>query len=399
MSQDTSDGQSPSESAAAPADCPHRPPCPGCPRFGAGGLDPEVQTALNALAQTSSLPEPQVHVGPGLGWRHRARLMVRGRARSPKVGLFQAGSHRIADTPNCAVHHPLINAVAAELKAAIRETGTRPYADGPDVGCVRALQVVVARASQTAQVVVITNEATPEPSAALLLNLQARLRDRLHGLFWNGNPGRHNTLVGPHWKHIGGEAAIVENICGADVHFPPDAFGQANLNLADLLVARIADCVPASAQVADLYSGCGSIGLPLLQRGHVVHFNERAAGSLQGLQRALDRLSPSDQTRARVHPGDAADYSETSSFLSECDTIIVDPPRKGIDPALLERVMAHAPDRFIYVSCGFPAFLAHARALTDRGFRMTHLEAFALFPFSEHVETLAVFEPPLEPPL
>ncbi len=373
--------------------CPHRPPCPGCPRFGDPGLDPEAEGALCALAAEAGLPAPVVHAGPGLGWRHRARLMVRGRARSPKIGLFQAGSHRIVDTPNCAVHHPLINEVAAAARESIRATGTRPYADGPDVGCVRALQVVVARASRTAQVVVITNEATPEASAPLLADLEARLGGRLHGLFWNGNPGRHNTLIGPHWLHRSGAPAIVETIDGADVHFPPDAFGQSNLDLADALVAQIAQHVPAGSTVADLYCGCGSIGLPLAKRGHVVHFNERSAGSLRGLQSAIDALPASERGRVFVHPGDAAELAGTSAFLAECDTLVVDPPRKGVDAALLDAITALRPERLVYVSCGLPAFLLHARALIAAGFSLTHLEAFVLLPFSSHVETLAVFAP------
>ncbi|HVM64194.1 MAG TPA: hypothetical protein VMU14_04980, partial [Acidimicrobiales bacterium] len=104
--------------------CPHRPPCPGCPRFGEPGLAPPALAALEALARDAGLAPPSVVEGPPFGWRHRARLMVRGRATSPKVGIFQEGSHRIVDMPQCLVHHPGVNVVAAAAKAAIRATGT-----------------------------------------------------------------------------------------------------------------------------------------------------------------------------------------------------------------------------------------------------------------------------------
>ena len=72
--------------------CPHRPPCPGCPRF----AEPDIPAtaALAALCAEAGLLAPTVVEGPAFGYRHRARLAVRGRAASPKVGIFQEGSHR-----------------------------------------------------------------------------------------------------------------------------------------------------------------------------------------------------------------------------------------------------------------------------------------------------------------
>ena len=50
---------------------------------------------LAELAAAHAIAAPAVESGPAQGYRHRARLMVRGRAASPKLGLFQAETHRI----------------------------------------------------------------------------------------------------------------------------------------------------------------------------------------------------------------------------------------------------------------------------------------------------------------
>ena len=154
--------------SGANAGCSHRPPCPGCPRFGESGLAPEVLQRLEQLALRTDAALHDVVEGGALGHRHRARLMVRGRARSPKIGIFQAGSHRIVDTPRCAVHHPRINEAAAALKTAIRETGSEPYADRPHRGQVRALQVVIERGTQSAQVTVVTRDESAAEAGPLL---------------------------------------------------------------------------------------------------------------------------------------------------------------------------------------------------------------------------------------
>ena len=173
------------------APCPHRPPCPGCPRYGEPGPPKPALAALAALAEEAGIDPPTVRTAPAPGSRHRARLMVRGRARSPKIGLFQAGSHRIVDIPRCGLHHPLVNEVAAAARHAIRASGLAPYADRPHTGVVRALQVVVERPTGRAQVVWVTCDETPERVAPLLVPFREALReDRLAGLFWNGNPER-----------------------------------------------------------------------------------------------------------------------------------------------------------------------------------------------------------------
>src|SRR5689334_12930764 len=152
-------------------DCPHRPPCPGCPRFGEPGIDLRVRDALAALARAQGLPPLAVVEGPATGFRHRARLAIRGRAASPKIGIFQQHTHRITDVPRCVVHHPLVNDVAGAVKRAVRRTGVTLYGDGSHRGLLRYLQVVVERPSQSAQVVLVANDVTPDalaPTAELV---------------------------------------------------------------------------------------------------------------------------------------------------------------------------------------------------------------------------------------
>jgi tRNA/tmRNA/rRNA uracil-C5-methylase (TrmA/RlmC/RlmD family) len=137
--------------------------------------------------------------GSTLGYRHRARLAVRGRARSPKVGIFQEASHRIVDIPRCLVHHPLVNRVAAAVKQALRESDTAPYAEGPHRGLLRYVQVVVERASQKAQLVLVANAESAECCLPAAEVIRRELGEELHSLWWNGNTERSNTILGPRW--------------------------------------------------------------------------------------------------------------------------------------------------------------------------------------------------------
>ena len=110
----------------------------------------------------------------------RAQQMAHRSTYAAKVGLFQAGSHRIVDIPRCGVHHPAINAAAAALRRAIRATDLPPYADRPHTGLVRSLQAVVERPGGRLQIVVTTRDASAGAALPLLESLRSDLGERLH---------------------------------------------------------------------------------------------------------------------------------------------------------------------------------------------------------------------------
>jgi tRNA/tmRNA/rRNA uracil-C5-methylase (TrmA/RlmC/RlmD family) len=371
-------------------ECPHRPPCPGCPRFGQGGISAGAQRALAELARAAGLAEPRVAEGEARGYRHRARLAVRGRAAAPAVGIFRAGTHRVIDIPHCLVHHPRVNEVAAALRSAVRATGIPPYADAAHRGCLRYLQVVVERETQRAQVVLVANSEGAEAVAPLAEALSRDLGPRLHSLWWNGQRERTNAILGAHWQRLLGPAAVRESIGGAEVFYPPGAFGQANLALADQIVARVQAFVPEGARVAELHAGVGAIGLGLARRGHRVAFNEASADARAGLALGIAALPAAARARTEVWEGPAARHLDA---LAGADVVICDPPRKGLEPELLAHLAASPPPRIVLISCSLDAFLREAHALQGGGrTALRALAAFALFPYTDHVETLALFE-------
>ena len=369
--------------------CPHRPPCPGCPRFGEPGIAAEALATLAAVCAEAGVGAPEPVEGAPFGYRHRARLAVRGRAASPKIGLFQEGSHRIVDIPSCPVHHPLVNEVAAAVKEAVRRTGVAPYAEASHRGLLRYVQVVVERPSASAQVVLVANDESPDGLDPLARALRDRLGARLHSLWWNGNPARTNTILGPHWSHRDGPPAVCETLNGAPVFFPPGAFGQSNLPLFERLAARAAGWVPDGAHVVEFHAGCGAIGLGLLPRVARITFNEAAPASLAGLAMGLAAQPAADRARVAVLPGPAADHA---AAVRDADLVIVDPPRRGLDDTLLAALLADPPARLIAVSCNPVAFGREARALLAGGrLRLDAVVPWALFPHTGHVETLARF--------
>jgi tRNA/tmRNA/rRNA uracil-C5-methylase (TrmA/RlmC/RlmD family) len=370
--------------------CPHRPPCPGCPRFGERGIAPAARGALDALARANYLPEVSVISGKTAGFRLRARLAIRGRLGSPKLGLFELGTHRVVHIPHCSVQHPLINRVAAVVRRALVEARVTSYSDKAHLGLARYLQVVVERSSQTAQVVIVANSATPTPLATCFDLIRERLGSELHSLWFNANCERSNTILGPDFQHCCGPAGVVERFGGAAVHYPPGAFGQNNLDIAEDIIEHVRAQIPQGARVAEFYAGVGAIGLSVLAQAGEIRMNEVSPHSLHGLELGLADLDPANRAKISVVPGPAG-----AAHLSAAgaEVVIADPPRKGLDSELAEHLSRYPPERFVYVSCGLESFLSDTARLTSQGrLRLAAITAFNLLPFTEHVETVARFE-------
>jgi 23S rRNA (uracil1939-C5)-methyltransferase len=91
-----------------------------------------------------------------------------------------------------------------------------------------------------------------------------------------------------------------------------------------------------------------------------------------------------------LRPGPAGAAQEAAAGA---DVVILDPPRKGLDPVLAQGLAERPPERLLYVSCALDSLQEDIMRLTsERTLRLVGLTAFDMFPYTAHVETVARFE-------
>jgi 23S rRNA (uracil1939-C5)-methyltransferase len=370
--------------------CEYQPGCPGCPRFGESDVDPQSVALLQKLADKWGGVPLHQFPGDGPGYRHRSRLSVRGRTGALSLGIFEAGSHKLVPILRCPVHHPAIQACLPKIEGWLNEARIEPYDEIAHTGLIRAVQLAVEPATSRVQVVFLLRDMLQSPTKLIeafgpCVNL---LGNSLSGLFLAALPHKNNSLVAERFVRVAGHEAMRDSCGGEGVFFPPDAFGQANPVMHARAVDVIHGFVEPESEVVEYYSGVGTIGLGLLARARKVVFNEVAGGSLRGLRQALSTHPFAG--RALVAEGRAGDH--VASYNEDC-VVIVDPPRKGLDGPLLGRFLAEPPRRVIYLSCGLDSFLREAEQLQkSEKLSLGYLAAWGYFPYTRHVETLAVLD-------
>lgn len=172
------------------------------------------------------------------------------------------------------------------------------------------------------------------------------------------------------------------------------AFFQVNTEQAEKLYSLVKECVGDANVIYDLFCGTGSIGLC------AVNESQRLFGievSPEAVASAKVNAELSGVKNASFVVKQAERFDFDSAKIDKADTIIVDPPRKGLDVALISKLLKMAPEKIVYVSCD-PATLARDLKMLCDKYEIKSVTPVDLFPNSEHVETCVLLSQLREAP-
>lgn len=177
--------------------------------------------------------------------------------------------------------------------------------------------------------------------------------------------------------------SLTDNILGQNYSYSPNGFFQINLPVYQLALQDMQQFLPDNTRVVDMYSGVGTIGLSIARDRDLtlVETDKHAFAEMeQNLPVGHDNIRP-------VH----AKSEQALEYITSDATIIVDPPRAGLDKIVVNRLLETEPGRIIYLSCN-PATQARDVALLLGKYRIIHNQPFNFFPRTPHIENLIVLE-------
>jgi 23S rRNA (uracil1939-C5)-methyltransferase len=208
----------------------------------------------------------------------------------------------------------------------------------------------------------------------------------------NVNTKRTNVIFGDDTKVLWGEEFIYDSIGSIQFAISARSFYQVNPDQTKVLYDKALEYagLTGNETVIDAYCGIGTISLFLAQKAQKVYGVEIVPEAIEDAKR---NASLNGITNVEFAVGEAEKViPEWYEKGIHADVLVVDPPRKGCDNALLETIISMKPKRVVYVSCN-PATLARdLRILEDGGYKAVEVQPVDMFPQTTHVEVVAHLE-------
>jgi 23S rRNA (uracil1939-C5)-methyltransferase len=376
--------------------CPHFPHCIGCPLSAVpypeqlGRKRHLVEQALQAYPSLTSLEVPPVVPSPHrFGYRARIKLVVRSTAGEIATGLYVPGTHRVIDISSCPVHPRPVNQVLQYLKKKLTELRIAPYDERNDTGQLRYLDLRYSFARRELSVTLVMRH-SEFPQAGALARSLSRKFSFITGVMQNINEQRGNVIWGDRYRVISGRDTLLEQVGPLTLAYPTGVFSQANPATAKKLYETVGELAALNRRetVLDLYCGVGPISLTLAGAARVVWGIDESDISIDTAKQNARR---NGVPNCRFFAGDvAAKLTEAKTTFGEIDVVVVNPPRKGLQPAAVEAILAAGAPKLLYVSCEPQTLARDLAKLIDHGYCVDRLQPFDMFPQTAQVETVVL---------
>lgn len=407
----------PSEQRIEPA-CRYAKDCGGCSLQSydyKGQLKLKKKMVEDKLVRIGGIQNPVVHdtIGMEKPWRYRnkAQFIVSaasamaestGRSYGPvSVGFYRAKSHQVLNCNECLIQSEPAEKLAGVLREYMKTDHISAYDSKTGKGHIRHLIVKTAFGTGEVMAVLVINgkglpnmeklvymmddaidELSPDPDTGTEFTLES--------VVLNINNKKTSEIMGEKCITIAGKPTILEQVGGLKFEISPMSFFQVNPVQMVKLYDKVLEYASLTGKetVLDLYCGVGSIGLySAIHAKRVIGIESVKSAVIDANRNAvINRI-----INAEFICGKAEE--ELPKLLEQgvrADVIILDPPRAGCTPTVLDAVAEVQPDRIVYVSCD-PATLARdIKILGEKGYRFVEAQPVDMFAWTPHVETVVL---------
>lgn len=348
----------------------------------------QVQDLLQRVGGLSIEVPPVWGMAHPFGYRNKGAYPVAQTDGAPACGFFAPRSHDLVPLPEngCAIQGEDSAKATQAVLNWMRENSVPAYDEQTGRGLVRHIMTRSTTSGELMVVVVVTRADIPK--ASRLIELLRAAVPGLCSVCLSVNSRRTNVILGTDIRVLWGKAAMEDTLCGLRFSVSPLSFFQVNPQQTERLYGLALEYagLTGAETVVDAYCGAGTISLLLAQKAKKVIGIEIVP---EAIQNANENAARNGIANAEFHVG------ATEELLPKLvenglrpDVIVLDPPRKGCDPAVLQAIIAAAPKRVVYVSCGAPTLARDAKLLTEGGYAAERVQCVDMFCWTGAVETV-----------
>jgi 23S rRNA (uracil1939-C5)-methyltransferase len=382
--------------------CPHFSRCGGCQ-----SLDKEYHNQLLgkkkmvqelfAFAGLPSipaiLPSPQIYY-----YRHKVQLPfgMKGQGRNGHVtlGCYAKDTHDVVDQHECVVQDKELSVIAWSLREWAQKTGMTVYNEKTKSGFLR--HALLRKGAGTGEILIclVTHGGRPPGTRNLAAGILDAANQALRGspptivgIVQNVNSRQTNVVLGEQEFTWWGRPFLFEKLGQYRFKVGISTFFQVNPFQTPHLYDELLKWVQGGPMVLDVYCGVGSITLWVSKKSRIVMGIEENGASIAAAKKAAQVNSVRN---VRFVNGDAEE--QLRAMANEgFELAIFDPPRKGLESAMLQTLLNTSLKRIIYVSCNAETLARDVMALVPR-WKLISLQGVDMFPHTEHLEVVAVLD-------
>ena len=313
-----------------------------------------------------------------------------------KDGEMTLGMHRkknfmsIVTVDGCQLVDPDFNVILKAVLDFAVKRGYSFYHKRSHSGLLRNL--IIRKGIRTGEIlvnIVTTSEEGFDETGFTEMVLSLTLTNKVVGVLRTYCDSLADAVVPDSLKILYGRDYYMEKLLGLDFKVSAFSFFQTNVEAAERLYTEALALVDSfeGKKAFDLYCGTGTISQVLALKAKEVLGIELVE---EAVNAARENAAMNGLDNCRFIAGDV--FKVLNEVPDKPDVIVVDPPRVGIQPKALDKIISYGVKEIVYISCNPKTMAENLRYLDYYGYKCRYLKPFDNFPMTKHTECIALLE-------
>lgn len=303
-----------------------------------------------------------------------------------KWGLYQENSHEVVVVDYCLLCSDKANEIINKISELLNFFGETVYNTKEKSGNVKRV-LIRESLSEGNYLVTIVSKKGKIKNENELVNELVKIHPEIIGLNINKHEKDDNLILGTKTRTIFGSSMIKEQLCEYSFSINEKSFFQVNTMMANEMFRYVQKLTNyQNKTILDSYTGTGNIAILLSNYASKVVGVDISENSIMAANKNIDKY---DLKNCEFYAQDINQFVTNSH--ERFDTIIIDPPRKGIDKNFVDFILENKFSEIIYISCN-SATLARDINLLSELYEMENIKGFDLFPQTHHLEVVSLLK-------
>ncbi len=346
-----------------------------------------VQETLRKLGGIEVEVEDTIPMTNPYYYRNKALVPFGVRGGRTVAGLYRPRSHDIVDIQRCHIYPRVFTDIIRFVRNVLQEQSTPIYQGGKGPAFRGLMLRRSAQYGEISIVLIATREMFPGRDVLVKRLLDAY--QKIVSIVVSVNPDKTNVMLGKKSRTLHGKDNIRDRLFGFEYNISHRSFYQVNPTQTEALYRLALEFASLHGEefAVDVYSGIGTLTLPISRRVREAHGIESVPEATQDARRNAEANQVENVT---FHTGQAKDLLPT--LVRKADVVFLDPPRKGCEREVLDAIIDSNISRVVYVSCNVSTQARDAARLVDADYRVRKVRPVDMFPQTSHIETVMLLE-------